>query len=61
MVAHRLTTLKECETIFLLEEGRLIDQGTYDHLMATNMTFKRMAREEVAEETLGTGRAVKSQ
>jgi len=61
MVAHRLTTLKECETIFLLEEGRLIDQGTYDHLMATNMTFKRMAREVVAEETLGTGRAVKSQ
>jgi len=46
MVAHRLTTLKECETIFLLEEGRLIDQGTYDHLMATNMTFRSMARED---------------
>ena len=46
MIAHRLTTLKECDNIFLLEHGKLIDQGSYSFLMKTNLTFKRMAREE---------------
>ena len=46
MIAHRLTTLKECDTIFLLEQGRLIDQGSYSFLMETNSTFRGMAREE---------------
>ena len=46
LIAHRLTTLKECDTIFLLEEGRLIDQGSYLFLMENNQTFRRMAREE---------------
>lgn len=46
MIAHRLTTLKECDNIFLLDQGRLMDQGTYSYLMKTNLTFKRMAREE---------------
>ena len=46
MVAHRLTTLKECDTIFLIEQGRLMDQGSYSFLMETNLTFRRMAREE---------------
>ena len=46
MIAHRMTTLQECDTIFLLEEGRLIDQGGYAYLMENNQTFKRMARKE---------------
>ena len=44
MIAHRLTTLQECDTIFLLEEGKLIDQGNYQFLMANNTIFKRMAK-----------------
>jgi len=46
MIAHRLTTLKECDNIFLLEQGRLIDQGSYTYLMETNLTFRSMARED---------------
>ena len=49
LIAHRLTTLKECDTIFLLQEGRLSDEGTYQSLMDTNMTFRRMARNTVEE------------
>ena len=47
LIAHRLTTLKECDTIFLLEGGKVIDQGTYQFLIDTNMTFKHMAREAI--------------
>jgi len=46
LIAHRLTTLLECDTIFLLEKGKLIDQGNYQYLMGSNQIFKRMAREE---------------
>ena len=44
MIAHRLTTLRECETIFLLERGKLVDQGDYDQLLKTNSMFYRMTR-----------------
>ncbi len=44
MIAHRLTTLQACDTIFLLEEGKLIDQGNYQFLMTNNTVFKRMAK-----------------
>lgn len=43
MIAHRLTTVKDCSTIFLLEKGRCVAQGTYDQLVAENETFRRMA------------------
>jgi ABC-type multidrug transport system fused ATPase/permease subunit len=43
MIAHRLSTVKDCETIFLMERGRLVAQGRYDALVAENETFRRMA------------------
>jgi ABC-type multidrug transport system fused ATPase/permease subunit len=44
VIAHRLTTLQECEVIFLFERGKLVDQGDYKQLMKTNSMFYRMAR-----------------
>lgn len=32
LIAHRLNTLKNCNTIFLLQNGKLILQGKYDDL-----------------------------
>lgn len=43
MIAHRLSTVKECDTIFLLEAGNLAAQGTYDKLVSENESFKKMA------------------
>jgi ABC-type multidrug transport system fused ATPase/permease subunit len=43
LIAHRLTTVKNCDQIFLMEQGRLIAQGTYEELVASNETFRRMA------------------
>ncbi|PZQ94894.1 MAG: ABC transporter ATP-binding protein [Cereibacter sphaeroides] len=42
MIAHRLTTVKNCDTIFLLQEGQVMGQGTYDELREENETFRRM-------------------
>ena len=43
MIAHRLSTVEECDTIFLLEHGRLVAHGSYADLVAGNDTFRRMA------------------
>ncbi len=43
MIAHRLSTVRACDTIFLLDHGQLVAQGSYDDLIAGNETFRRMA------------------
>lgn len=43
MIAHRLATVKECDIIYMLEGGQVIDAGTYDDLASRNQTFQMMA------------------
>ncbi|ADI84799.1 ABC transporter ATP-binding protein [Geobacter sulfurreducens] len=43
-VAHRLTTVKDCDIIYIMERGCIIDQGTYDDLMASSEWFNAAAR-----------------
>ena len=42
LIAHRLTTVRSCDIIHLMSEGRIVDSGTYDELMKSNATFRRM-------------------
>ena len=46
LVAHRLSTVKNCDKIFLLEKGKLIAEGNYEHLLRTNEIFQRMLKNE---------------
>ncbi|MBS4062414.1 MAG: ABC transporter ATP-binding protein [Bacteroidetes bacterium] len=43
MIAHRLTTVKNCDLICLMENGEITDKGTYDELFKRNTKFKEMA------------------
>ncbi|CAM4239793.1 ABC transporter ATP-binding protein [Vreelandella rituensis] len=43
LIAHRLATVKECDIIYMLEDGRVSDAGTYDDLASRNHTFQMMA------------------
>lgn len=42
LIAHRLSTVKACDTIFLLEKGVLKGQGTYLELNACSQIFQKM-------------------
>jgi ATP-binding cassette, subfamily B, bacterial PglK len=43
LVAHRLSTVKECDTIFLIDEGKVEAQGNFEELTKTNKRFSSMA------------------
>ena len=44
-IAHRLTTVKNCDTIYLIDKGAIVTQGTYEELMERDEQFRAMARE----------------
>ena len=43
IIAHRLTTIRHCEHIVELRQGRLLAQGRYGDLLARSSTFAAMA------------------
>jgi len=43
MIAHRLTTVKTCDSIYVMEHGKIIESGTYSDLMHKSQHFRNMA------------------
>jgi ABC-type multidrug transport system fused ATPase/permease subunit len=43
LIAHRLTTVRNCDAIFEFENGKVARNGTYEELLATSERFRRMA------------------
>jgi ATP-binding cassette subfamily B protein len=43
IVAHRLTTVRRCDTIVELEHGQVVAQGTYEQLLERSPSFRSMA------------------
>jgi ATP-binding cassette, subfamily B, bacterial PglK len=43
IIAHRLTTIRNCDRIYVIENTEIKDMGTFDELLETNSQFRRMA------------------
>ena len=43
VVAHRLSTIENADTILLLEKGEIIDRGTYSELLENSSAFQALA------------------
>ena len=43
LIAHRLKTIERCDQIFVIEEGRVTDKGSYADLINRNESFKKMS------------------
>ncbi|MFP4011554.1 MAG: ABC transporter ATP-binding protein [Spirochaetaceae bacterium] len=44
VIAHRITTVRECDSIFMLDRGRIVAEGTYDRLLETSDHFRALAK-----------------
>lgn len=44
LIAHRLTTVEDCDRIYMLENGRVVVSGTYDELVLQSEAFRTMAK-----------------
>lgn len=42
LVAHRLSTLRDCNRILVFDEGRIVEDGPYDRLLASGGLFARL-------------------
>lgn len=50
VIAHRLSTIRQCDRIIVLDRGRIIEDGTYDELIAADGFFAEL----VARQRLDT-------
>jgi ATP-binding cassette subfamily B protein len=44
VIAHRLATVLSCDRIMVMDQGRIVEQGTHASLVAANRLYARLAR-----------------
>ena len=51
VIAHRLSTIKQCDRILVLDGGRIVEDGTYEALVAKKGFFADLvARQRIDED-----------
>ena len=46
MIAHRLSTVENCDMIYFMDNGKIVDSGTYTELLQKNIHFKKLVKSE---------------
>ena len=49
IVAHRLSTIMDADVIYVIDEGKVSDQGTHDELMKSSKMYKKLYSPEVLD------------
>ena len=53
IIAHRLSTIRQADRIFVLEHGRIIEQGHFDELVAAQGVFAQLVRTQFGDTPSG--------
>jgi ATP-binding cassette subfamily B protein len=52
IIAHRLSTVREADTIIVLDKGRIVEQGSFDALVAMEGVFAGLVATQLGRQTL---------
>lgn len=53
IAAHRLTSVMNADLILVLKDGKIVERGTHDQLLAQNGWYAEMWRKQELEDEVG--------
>ena len=48
VIAHRLSTVQNCDRILVMDKGDIVEQGTFEQLMEKKGLFYELAKRQMA-------------
>jgi ATP-binding cassette subfamily B protein len=53
IIAHRLSTVKNCDTIIVIDDGKIAEQGTHNQLIEHGKLYAEMYERQLLEQEIG--------
>ena len=56
VIAHRLSTIRQCDRIIMLDHGKIVEDGTFEELIARNGAFADLVARQRLDDTKNVGK-----